>query len=133
MPTLTDDLRSIRYTSVASVGEQVRKLGFKPENLSTALSTAHRHSLTSGLRMARGILETASDKTSAKQEMRAMVRWAGRAGESQRTMLTSAFLRSGKHYQFLDQVAALPRSQARLFVQDYFANGGSMKTIVQVL
>jgi hypothetical protein len=130
--SFSHDLRMIKYKPVGSVGEQIRKLNWKPRDLPYALSAAQGASPAHGLLMARGILDTVSDKTSAKAEMREMIRWGCRSEEKRHTIVT-AFLKSEKHYHFVVQVAALPRQQTQLFIQDYFAKGGTMRTIVQVL
>ena len=130
--SFTHDLRMIKYKPVGSVGEQIRKLNWKPRDLPYALTAAQSASPAYGLLMACGILDTLPDKTSAKAKIREMILWGRRSDEKRQTIVT-AFLKSDKHYQFVAQVAALPRQQAQLFIQDYFAKGGKMKTIVQVL
>jgi len=133
MPDLTSTIRSFKFNSIASVGQQYRKLNVEPSRIGSVVGEAMKLSPTKGLLMAKGILNSCSDSAQAIDESKQLINWAGLAGSHERQLVTKT-LRATKGDLFLiHNISAMPRQRAHNYIADYFTAGGDIKSIANWL
>lgn len=133
MPKVPTLVGSIKYRSIASAGEQFRRLNLETKHVGEAVGEALKLSPTKGSLLAKGILTTAKSLVRLEAEGRQLISWARDAGTDERQLVTRAFLHIKRPLVLVDAISEMTQPQARAFVLDYFEAGGDMRTIVQWL
>jgi len=131
--SLSQEIASLTFRSIASAGEGVRSLELGRDQLGPAVGEALALSRTRALRMTRGLIETAPDTDQAAGEMEALVGWAARRGSDERRVVADALRISGGEVLLVDRIARLPRMEARPFVADWLDGGGDPGAVLEWL
>jgi hypothetical protein len=131
--SLTDQIASVNFGSIASAGEGLRVLDLHLDAVGPAVGEALALSPTRALRATRGLLATAGDTNQAATEVGALVEWAAREGKAERTVIADALRISGGEILLVDRVSRLPRTEARAFVRDWLEAGGDRRAVAEWL
>jgi phage-related protein len=133
MPDVTAAIGSIKFKSIASVGEQYRQLNLDSSKVGLAVGAALKLSPTKGLSMAKGILKSCTDRDQAIEESKRLISWAGESGSEERQLVAKT-LHANKGSVFLiHHISAMPRQRAQEFMADYFTAGGDVKSVAHWL
>jgi len=112
MSELSTLVGSIKYRSIASAGEQFRRLNLETKQVGKAVGEALKLSPTKGLRLAKGILTTAKSLARLETEGREVISWARDAGTDERQLVTRAFLHIKRPTELVDAISGIARPQA---------------------
>ncbi|MBA2638036.1 MAG: hypothetical protein H0U79_07440 [Solirubrobacterales bacterium] len=124
---------TLDFGSIKTAGEGSRSLTVAEDDMGRAVGAALSISDTRGLRLARGILASAPDGKTAVGDARRLVDWAATGDSEQRQLIARTLRLDGADLILVDQMATLPRAQARPFMADYLATTNDLRPIAQWL
>ena len=133
MTEVTTSISSIKYSSIASTGNQFRQLNLEPTLLGDSVTEAMKLSPTKGLRLTKAILTSAESIEQSEKEGRQLITWASENGPEERQLIVRSLFQIERPIFLVHGMSELTRPKARAFMVDYFNAGGDMKTIVQWL
>jgi len=133
MPELTNSVAGISYTSIQNVGTQYRELSIPKNQMGQAVGEALKISNTRGYLLVRGILSSAESQEQAMDEAKNLVQWCRTQDHEAHKVTARAIRMSSGSLLFVNEVAAMPRTDARQLLAAHFETGGSMRDVAQWL
>ena len=126
-------VEKIDFRTMGATQQTVKKLKLKKNDIGPVINDIHKKSAPKALQFSKAVMRNWKDNTKRKDEAREMVKWAKGVGGQKRKMVSQAFNQSGMRLPFILCISELNKRDARVFMKDYFASGGDMKSVLQFL
>lgn len=133
MPDLASSVAGITYTGIQNVGTQYRMLSIPMEQMGEAVGEALKISNTRGYLLARGILSSSETQKQSIDEAKALIDWSRNQDHEAHKITARAIRMSSGGLLFVNEVAAMPRADARQLLAAHFETGGAMRDVAQWL
>lgn len=129
--TMQNKLRAVNFASTAAATKSVRALKLTRTTLAPAIGGFFKKSENDAVKFTKALAGSWKSDREGHEHTGALMDWARKGGLKQRRIVCRALRQSGKSLHVIDGIGGMNRDNARKFMKDYFAEGGTEDSVAE--
>lgn len=133
---ISSTVRRMDFSSNASLTKDLSAINVSSAHITALLTSSHKISTSRAQKMGAALLTRKPIDELEKSEFDSLSNWGkgkGLKATERRKIVCSSFKKAKLNPVLINQISEMKRSDARLYMQEYFNSGGDMKTVSQWL
>lgn len=133
MPVSNDFIKRLDFKSEAGLVKSIRDLHLTDKQVVPMLTSVNKSAPAQTVKVARVLVAPEVNFRKEAPQIRQLVKWGSSGGAPSRRVVAQAFCQAGTELALVHQISQLARAEARGFMKEFLAVGGTLKPVAQWL